>query len=181
LVQDSTLVPAPPRPAAPPPLPLTPLVGRERELATLRRALSAGRLVTLAGPGGVGKTRLAVELVAAPSSRLGEVWFVALTNVSDDADVADTVARVLQLAESPGHEIDLVRDYLSRRRGLLVLDTCEHVIEGVAELAFVLLARCGDLQVLTTTREPLRTPGEQMVHLSGLDDDAARAVFVARA
>lgn len=181
LAQDSTLVPAPPRPAAAPPLPVTPLVGRERELATLRRALTAARLVTLAGPGGVGKTRLAVELLAAPSSRAGEVWFVELANVSDEADVVTTVARALQLAESPGHEIDLVCDYLSRRRGLLVLDTCEHLVEGVAELATGLLARCPDLQVLTTTREPLRTPGEEIVHLSGLDDAAAGSMFVARA
>ena len=71
LAQDSTLVPAPPRPAAAPPVPVTPLVGRERELAMLRRALTAARLVSLAGPGGVGKTRLAVELLATPSSRAG--------------------------------------------------------------------------------------------------------------
>lgn len=181
LAQDPTLLPAPPRPAAAPPLPVTPLVGRERELATVRRALTVARLVTLAGPGGVGKTRLVVELLAAPSSRAGAVWFVELANVSDDADVSPAVARALQLAESPGHEIDLVCDYLSRRRGLLVLDTCEHVVSGAAELATALLARCADLQVLTTTREPLRTPGEQIVQLSGLDDDAAGSVFVARA
>jgi predicted ATPase/DNA-binding SARP family transcriptional activator len=181
LAQDSSLVPAPPRPAAAPPLPVTPLVGREREFATLRRALTAARLVTLAGPGGVGKTRLAVELVAASSSGAGAVWFVELANVSDDADVATTVARALQLAESPGQEIDLICDYLSRHRGLLVLDTCEHVIEGVAELATAVLSRCADLRVLTTTRELLRTQGEQIVQLSGLDEAAAGSVFVARA
>ena len=181
LAQDPTLLPAPPRPAAAPPLPVTPLVGREPELATLRRALTAARLVTLAGPGGVGKTRLAVELVAAPSSDAGAVWFVELANVSADADVATTVARALQLAESPEYVMDLVCDYLSRRRGLLVLDTCEHVIEGVAKLATALLARCPNLRVLATTREPLRTAGEQILHLSGLDDAAAGSVFVARA
>ena len=181
LSQDSTLVPAPYRPAAAPPVPVTPLVGRERELATLRRALSAARLITLAGPGGVGKTRLTLELLAAPSPPAAAVWFVELANVSDDADVASTVARTLQLAESPGHEIDLVCDYLSRRRGLLVLDTCERVVEGAAELAAAVLVRCTDLQVLTTTREPLLTPGEQIVHLSGLDEAAAGSVFVARA
>ncbi len=180
LAQDSTLLPTPPRPAAAPPLPVTPLVGRERDLETLRRSLTAARLVTLAGPGGVGKTRLAVEF-AAPSERAGAVWFVELGTVSNPADVATAVARALQLAESPGHEIDLVCNYLSRRRGLLVLDTCEHVVEGVAELATAVLARCPDVQVLTTTREPLRTPGEQIVHVSGLDDAAAGSVFVARA
>jgi predicted ATPase/DNA-binding SARP family transcriptional activator len=180
LAQDSTLVPGPPRPAAAPPLPVTPLVGRERELAMLRRALTAARLVTLAGPGGVGKTRLAIELLAAPPSREGAVWFVELSNVSD-ANFASTVARALQLAESPGQEINLVCDYLAGRRGLLVLDTCEHVVEGAAELATAILTRCADIQILTTTREPLHTPGEQIIHLSGLDDAAAGSVFVARA
>jgi predicted ATPase/DNA-binding SARP family transcriptional activator len=181
LAHDSTLVPAAPRPAAAPPLPVTPLVGRQRELATLRHWLTAARLVTLAGPGGVGKTRLAIELLAAPSSRAGAVWFVELATVSNDADVAPTVARTLQLAESPGQEIDLISDYLSARPGLLVLDTCEHVVEGAAKLVTVLLTRCAGLKVLTTTREPLRTAGEQIIHLSGLDDAAAGSVFVARA
>jgi DNA-binding SARP family transcriptional activator len=176
LAQDATLVPAPPRPAAAPPLPVTPLIGRERELVTLRRALTTARLVTLAGPGGVGKTRLAVELLGTSPSGPATTWFVELANVSDDADVATTVARALQLAESPGHEVDLICDYLSRRHGLLVLDTCEHVVEGAAELAAAVLARCADLQVLTTTREPLYTPGEQIIHMSGLDDAAASLV-----
>jgi predicted ATPase len=189
LAQDSALVPAAPRPGATPPLPVTRLVGRDGELAMLRRALTTARLVTLAGPGGVGKTRLVVELLTAPrqtgTAREEAVWFVELANVSGDVDVASTVAstvaRALQLAESPGHEIDLVRDYLSRRRGLLVLDTCEHVVEGAAELITAILAHCAELQVLTTTREPLRIPGEHVVQLSGLDDAAAGSVFVARA
>jgi predicted ATPase/DNA-binding SARP family transcriptional activator len=181
LAQDPMLVAIPPRPAAAPPLPVTPLVGRERELATVHHSLTAARLVTLAGPGGVGKTRLAVELATAATPSAGVVWFVELANVSDSADVATAVARSLQLTEYPGHEIDLVCDYLSRRRGLLVLDTCEHVVEGVAALATALLARCPDLQVLTTTREPLRMHGEKIVYLSGLDDAAAGLVFTARA
>jgi DNA-binding SARP family transcriptional activator len=131
LAQDSTLVPAPPRPAAAPPLPVTSLEGRERELATLRTARTAARLVTVAGPGGVGKTRLAVELVAAPPAGAGAVWFVQLADASVDAGVATAVARAIQLAQSPEHELDAVCDYLSRRRGLLVLDTCEHLVEDV--------------------------------------------------
>jgi predicted ATPase/DNA-binding SARP family transcriptional activator len=181
LAQDTSLLPRPPRPAAAPPSPVTPLVGRERDLANVRRSLLAARLVTLAGPGGVGKTRLAVELVTAPSSLAEAVWFVELASVSGVAEVVAAVARALQLAESPGHEIDLVCDYLSRRRGLLVLDTCEHVVEGVAGFATALLARCPDIRILTTTREPLQAPGEQIVLLSGLDDAAAASVFSARA
>ena len=72
-------------------------------------------------------------------------------------------------------------DYLSRRRGLLVLDTCEHVVEAVAGLATRLLARCPDLRILATTRQPLRAPGEQIVQLSGLDEAAGAEVFTSRA
>jgi DNA-binding SARP family transcriptional activator len=167
LAQDPTLVPAPHRPAATPPLPVNPLIGREQERATLRRSLMAARLVTLAGPGGVGKTRLAVEVAAATHSPSGTVWFVDLAPVSHHSDVPTAVARALQLADSAGHEIDHLCDYLSRHQGLLVLDTCEHVVEGVAELATALLARCPDLQILTTTREPLTAPGEHVIRLAG--------------
>ena len=181
LAQDPTLVPAPLRPAAPPPLPVSPLIGREQELATLRHSLMAARLVTLAGSGGVGKTRLAVEVAAATRSPSGTVWFVDLAPVSHHSDVATAVARALQLADSAGHEIDHLCAYLSRHQGLLVLDTCERVVEGVAELATALLARCPDLQILTTTREPLAAPGEHVIRLGGLDEAEGVELFMARA
>lgn len=126
LAQDSSLLAAPTRAAAAPPAPVTPLVGRDGELAALRSALTVSRLVTLSGPGGIGKTRLAVEIAAAPALLGGGLaWFVELAPVLDSGVVATSVARALQLAESPGHEIDLTCDYLSRRPGLLVLDTCD--------------------------------------------------------
>ena len=107
------------------------------------------------------------------------MWFVELANVSDDADVASTVARTLQLAESPGHEIDLVCDYIAGR----FAHPRRHLADGDGRrrTAAITACRCTDLQVLTTTREPLLTPGEQIVHLSGLDEAAAGSVFVARA
>ncbi len=167
LAQDPTLMAAPTRTAAPPPAPVTSLVGRDGELGTLRSALAMSRLVTLTGPGGIGKSRLAVEVASAPQL-FGAVWFVDLAPLLDSSAVATSVARALLLAESPGLEIDLLCDYLSRRRGLLVLDTCEHVVEAVAELATHLLSRCPDLRILATTRQPLRAPGEQIVPLRGL-------------
>jgi predicted ATPase len=139
------------------------------------------RLVTLTGPGGIGKTRLAVEVVAAPVPRCGAVWFVELAPVLASSDVAASVARALKLAELPGQEIDLICDYLSRRQGLLLLDTCEHVIEAVAGLATRLLSRCPDLRILATTRQPLRAPGEHIVQLSGLDETAGAELFASRA
>jgi predicted ATPase len=181
LTQDSSLVAAPTRSAAAPPAPVTPLVGRDSDLATLRSALTMARLVTLSGPGGIGKTRLAVEIAAAPPPPEGAVWFVELASVLANSGVATSVARALQLAESPGHEIDLICDYLSRRRGLLVLDTCEHVVEAVAGLATRVLSRCPELRILATTRQPLRAPGEQIVQLSGLDESAGAEVSTSRA
>ncbi|MEV0289662.1 MULTISPECIES: BTAD domain-containing putative transcriptional regulator [unclassified Kribbella] len=180
LAQDSSLVPAPIRSAAAPPAPVTALVGRDSELASIRSALAVSRLVTLSGPGGIGKTRLAVEVAAAPPES-GPVWFVELAPVLVSDAVARSVARALQLAESPGQEIDLIGDYVSRRPGLLVLDTCEHVVEAVARLATRVLSRCPDLKILATTRQPLRAPGEQVVQLSGLDEVAGADVFTARA
>ncbi len=181
LAQDPTLVPTPHRPAAAPPVAVDPLIGREHELTTLRRLLTTARLVTIAGPGGVGKTRLAVEVAAATPSPTGSAWFVPLAPASHPPDVAPTVARALQLAESDGHEIDHLCDYLSLHHGLLVLDTCEHVVDGVAELAAALLARCPHLRILTTTREPLTAPGEHVIRLSGLDAAAGGELFMARA
>jgi predicted ATPase/DNA-binding SARP family transcriptional activator len=181
LAQDSSLSAAPMRSAAAPPAPVTPLVGRDSDIVALRSALTTTRLVTLSGPGGIGKTRLAVEVAAAPPPSYGAVWFVELASVLADSGVATSVARALQLAESPGQEIDLMCDYLSRRRGLLVLDTCEHVVEAVAGLATRLLSRCPDLRILATTRQPLRAPGEQIVQLSGLDEAAGAEVFTSRA
>ena len=180
LAQDPTLMPAPTRTAAPPPAPVTPLVGRDSELATLRSALAMSRLVTLSGPGGIGKSRLAVEVASTPQL-FGAVWFVGLAPVLASSAVGTSVARALRLAESPGLEIDLLCDYLSSRRGLLVLDTCEHVVEAVAEMATNLLPRCPDLRILATTRQPLRAPGEQIVPLRGLEAAAGAEVFTSRA
>ena len=171
LAQDASLSAAPARSPAAPPAPVTPLVGRDSDLAALRSALATARLVTLSGPGGIGKTRLAVEVAATPVLPIGgPAWFVDLTPVLAGSDVATSVARALQLAESSEHEIDLICDYLSRRPALLVLDTCEHVVEAVAELATRLLSRCPDLRILATTRQPLRAPGEQIIQLSGLGE-----------
>jgi DNA-binding SARP family transcriptional activator len=181
LAQDSSLLPAPIRSAAAPPVPVAALVGRDSELAMLRSALTTARLVTLCGPGGIGKTRLAIEVAAASPPPYGAVWFVELAPVVAGSGVATSVARALQLAESPGHEIDLICDYLSRRHGLLVLDTCEHVVEAAAGLATRVLSRCPELWILATTRQPLRAPGEQVVNLSGLDETAGAEVFTARA
>jgi predicted ATPase/DNA-binding SARP family transcriptional activator len=176
LAHDPGLVPAAPRPA-PPPVPPAPLIGRKHDLAALDAALAAARVVTVSGPGGVGKTRLAIELANAREPGRGSVWYVELAQESPAGRVAAVVARALRLSEYADHEVDVVCSYLSRLRGLLILDNCEHVVDEAAALVVTMLARCPDVRVLTTSREPLGTPGERVVHLDGLDEPDAIELF----
>ena len=155
-----------PRPAIP--APLTSFVGRDEELTQLRKLLAAGRLVTLTGPGGVGKTRLAAEI----AGRLdGPAWFVPLAPVSDPGEVPYTVLDVLGLrgpvirvgAEPVTDPVVRLSRTLAERDDVLILDNCEHVIEAAAGLAARLLSACPGLRIMATSREPLRTDGESLV------------------
>ncbi len=148
----------PPAPVAEVPAPLTPLIGREAELGDLREALAAHRLVTLTGPGGAGKTRLAV---AAADGHGGTVWWADLTPVTDAAGVAAVVATAVGtgLASDEDPAGALAR-WIGARTALLVLDTCERVPDDVARLVLTLAPRCPGLRVLATSRRPLGVPGE---------------------
>jgi predicted ATPase/DNA-binding CsgD family transcriptional regulator len=141
------------------PLETTSFVGRGRELAEVEGLLGRTRLLTLVGVGGSGKTRLALR-----AARLGGgdgVWWVELASLPDVSLVPRRVASALGVAESPGRAtVELLVDHLERKEALLVLDNCEHVIEGCAELADALLRSCPGLKILTTSREPLGVPGE---------------------
>jgi non-specific serine/threonine protein kinase len=162
------------------PLPMTSLVGRERELHTLALRLARHRVVTLTGTGGVGKTRLA--LAAGPLLRTlcpDGVWFVELASGVEGALVAQTVASVLGLPEEAARSpLEVVTAALAGRRALLILDNCEHLVGACAALVGTLVSACPDLRVLVTSRERLNIPGESIFQvpplaLPGLDAGGA--------
>ena len=170
------LRPLQPRPWRPPalPAPLTPLVGREDEVAALvaRLAPPDGRqrsMLTLTGPGGVGKTRLALAVATAVADRFDDgVGFVPLAAVRDPALVLPTIERSLGIQEMPGElAIERLRVALRHREFLLVLDNMEHLMGAAATIA-ELLATCPRLAVLTTSREVLRVSGEQVIDVPPL-------------
>lgn len=145
---------------------LTSFVGRQQELADVRRHLTQTgpgvRLLTLTGPGGTGKTRLALQAASdlAESLRDG-VWWVELGQILDEDLLSHAVAEAVGVSEAPPTPLAVsVVDYLQSRRGLLVLDNCEHLVRACAELAGWLLGQCPDLQILTTSRETLQIGGE---------------------
>src|SRR5690348_2696019 len=148
--------------------PLTSFVGRDEDLSRVLKNLRAARLVTLTGPGGVGKTRLAIEA----SGRLGAAaWFVPLAPVTEPAEVAYTVLDALGIREpviarraaEPGTgPLDRLAAALGDRDEVLILDNCEHVIDAAAALAGHVLAACPRLRILATSRQPLRIDGETL-------------------
>ena len=156
---------------------LTPLVGRDAELRELTRLAAEHRFVTLVGPGGVGKTRLALEVARVESAALTfGGCLVELAPVGDPAAVRAAIASALAVPD-PGRLAEAIGD----RELLLVLDNCEHVITTAAEVAEDLLRHCPALRLIATSREGLRVGGETIWPVPPLDADDAVSLFVARA
>ena len=145
------------------PTPAANLIGRADALAELVDLVRASRLVTLTGVGGVGKTRLALEVAAELAAELPDgVWFVELAPVAAGAAVPDAIATAMGVTPQAGVPVmHTVADVLSGRRLLLVLDNCEHVVDAAADAVEWLLARCATVRVLATSREALQVAGEQ--------------------
>ena len=169
------------------PAALTSFVGRGGPVREVAGLLEEHRLVTVTGPGGSGKTRLAGEVARRVAARFADgAWLVELAPVADPGQVAEVVAASLAVREQPGLPIaGTLARVLARQQLLLVLDNCEHVIGAAAGLCAELVTACDDLRVLATSREPLQVGGETRYRLGPLavpdpDDlaDAARAEAV---
>src|SRR5215212_5060399 len=144
------------------PAPRTSFVGRDREIVEAKRALSMTRLLTLTGAGGSGKTRLGLEVARDLAGAYPDgVWLVELAGLSEGALVPQAVAAALGVQEQPGRSLtDTLVEALRKKKPLLVLDNCEHLIEAAASLVDVLLDACPRLRILATSREALDVAGE---------------------
>ncbi|MFF7973921.1 BTAD domain-containing putative transcriptional regulator [Streptomyces sp. NPDC007905] len=188
--------PAPPAPLGNLPARLTSFVGREADIAAIGADLAAARLVTLLGPGGAGKTRLSQEAAEAVrhTARDG-VWLAELAPVDDPDAVPQAVLTAIGARETvlhgagaesiravvDGHDpVDRLVEHCARRRMLIVLDNCEHVVEAAARLTERLLARCPELTVLATSREPLGVPGELVRPVEPLPEPVALRLLADR-
>ncbi|WP_405139620.1 AAA family ATPase [Sphaerisporangium sp. NBC_01403] len=158
-------------------------MGRQREAAEVVRMLGESRLVTLTGVGGVGKTRLALHVARELTSWFPDgVWFVELSSLREAALLAHAVSSVLGVAQQAGRpQMAVLVEFLARRRSLLVLDTCEHLVQGCAEMVETLVRGAPDLRILVTSRRLLGLPGESCLQVEPLPIEGRYRAAVAEA
>ncbi|HEY1680247.1 MAG TPA: adenylate/guanylate cyclase domain-containing protein [Candidatus Tumulicola sp.] len=149
---------------------LTTFVGREAEERDIASLMDRAPLVTLAGSGGVGKTRCALHAGAAVLDKTSDgVWLVELASLTDGALVGGAVAQALGVAESPGRPIlDVLISHLKLKQALLILDNCEHLIDAVATAADAILRACPRVRIIATSRQSLNVDGEQVYRMPSL-------------
>ena len=148
----------------------TPFVGRTQELKDCALLLKSSRLLTLAGLGGCGKTRLAIKVAASLTAQFAAgVWFVDLAPLTESSRVVAAVAQVLSLREESDKDLnDVVADHIGDKKLLLILDNCEHLLSSCADFVDRLLNSCAEVRIVTTSREALNVQGERVTHLPPL-------------
>ncbi|WP_248965054.1 ATP-binding protein [Sphaerisporangium perillae] len=156
------------------PIEMTSFVGRHREVAEIARMVEESRLVTLTGVGGVGKTRLALRVARGLRRRFRDgVWFVELSSLRAPELLGHAVCSVLRVPQQPGRPaMAVLTEFLAERRSLIVLDTCEHLVDGSATTVQALLRAAPELRIVVTSRHLLRTPGEARFNVEPLPVDA---------
>jgi len=149
----------------------TSFCGREHDLQELKALLGQHNLLTLLGPGGIGKTRLAVEAGAAVLDQYPDgVWFVDLAPISDPELIFSVIAKELSMTLVEGRRVDeSIQRWLKRKKLLLILDNCEHVLDAAATIANAITRSCPDVRVLATSRQALGVSGEEVLRLDSLD------------
>src|SRR5437588_12881578 len=152
------------RPSGNLPAEITSFVGRRQWLGESRKKRSAARLVSLVGPGGAGKSRLALRIAADLARGFADgAWWVELAEVRDGALVANSVVAALDLRDQAGTQpAQILASYLREKRLLLVVDNCEHLLGESAQLVAEILRAAPNVRVITTSREPLHVPCEQV-------------------
>src|SRR3569833_96223 len=161
------------------PAQLTTFIGRETELRAVADALATARLITLVGPGGCGKTRLALEAVAREHRPDGVRW-ADLSTTSDPLVVPELVAAATGVLPATGDATSSLARQLGDRRMVVCVDNCEHVIGGVAEVALEILRTCPGVTLLATSRDPLGVPGEVVWRVPPSSGADAVALFEER-
>lgn len=162
---------------------LTGLIGREAEVAHITGLLLSHRLVTIAGPGGVGKTRVSLQVGENQLNRFADgVWFVELAPLMNPEHVPSTIANAIGLTlMGQADPLTLLLRALKRLQALLILDNCEHLVDGVAAVASRILRECPQIAILTSSRQPLEIEGEATLRLPSLASEAAVTLFAERA
>ena len=152
------------------PVRLTTFIGREKEREEIRKLLAENRLVTLIGAGGIGKTRLSIEIGHSLLNGFSAgIWFIPLESLTDQELLPQTVASFLNIAEQADHPmLETLIDQLRNKNSLLILDNCEHLLDACAQLVENLLQHCPTLKILTTSREALRLEGEAFYYVPAL-------------
>ena len=188
----------PSQPATNLPRQFTSFVGRTTELAEMRSLLAESRVLTLCGPGGVGKSRTALALASEELQNWSDgVWFVPFAAIGDPGRLAEAAASALALGERHAKTAcETLVEHLTKRRALLVFDNCEHVVEAASHLVSDIEHACPNVKIVATSREALRTPGERVYSLQplavnanfdrlpsidSLEDSPAVALFLERA